>query len=361
MQGRMIGLRLILALTILGTSLSKVIPDAPAYDENAAYLAETTAGLMEGDIQTGGFRNIMKYDSKRWPNGVMPYVISNQYSSSQRAKITSAMAEMKSQAAVSGRTCIQLVPRSNQRDYIYIHPGGGCSSWVGVSGGQQKVSLGWNCLTKGTIQHELLHAFGFWHEQSRPDRDQYVDIFRNNINSGQAYNFDIKYGSRTLGTPYDYDSVMHYGPYSFSRNRQPTILPKDRSKSIGNRNGMSSNDIRKLRLLYKCGAGSTGPVVTTGPVITSPPITGGSDCTNFRGDSYCQEWAGKGKCTTQSNSQWMKIHCTKACNACPPASCKNSYDTTKCINWAKTGECYKNPTWMSRNCSRACNECQYGK
>lgn len=120
----------------------------------------------------------------------------------------------------------------------------------------------------GTIQHEFLHALGkstvslmyrpsqsvvlwshaflgFYHEQSRPDRDTYVNIQWSNIVLGRfvsvgnswhrcvflyvasRFNFD-KYNESevdTLMTPYDYGSVMHYGATAFAMNSSvPTIL-----------------------------------------------------------------------------------------------------------------------------------------
>lgn len=71
----------------------------------------------------------------------------------------------------------------------------------------------------GTVIHELLHATGFFHEQSRADRDDWVDIIWNNIEYGAADQFE-KYSLRTmqyLGANYDYGSVMHYSPYAFSK------------------------------------------------------------------------------------------------------------------------------------------------
>ncbi len=63
--------------------------------------------------------------------------------------------------------------------------------------------------TPGIPAHEFIHALGFWHEQSRPDRDNYVTIYWENIVAGQSNNFD-KYttGVDLLGFPYDYDSIM---------------------------------------------------------------------------------------------------------------------------------------------------------
>jgi len=68
------------------------------------------------------------------------------------------------------------------------------------------------------VMHELMHATGFWHEQSRADRDDHVIINWGNIRQGMEYNF-LKYDLRKiqhLGAAYDTCSVMHYGPYAFS-------------------------------------------------------------------------------------------------------------------------------------------------
>ena len=53
--------------------------------------------------------------------------------------------------------------------------------------GSQDISLGDGCNHQGVIMHEMMHTIGFWHEQSRYDRDQYVEIMWENIEPGNEY------------------------------------------------------------------------------------------------------------------------------------------------------------------------------
>ncbi|XP_036399504.1 high choriolytic enzyme 1-like [Megalops cyprinoides] len=180
-------------------------------------------------------------------NVYVPYVISNQYSSRERAIIERGL------QSFATSTCIRFRRRTRERDFVNIQSRGGCYSFVGRRGGGQVVSLDRRgCVYHQVVQHELLHALGFNHEQTRSDRDRHVRILYQNIIRGQEYNFN-RINTNNLGTPYDYSSVMHYGRYAFSRNRQPTIVPIPNSNvPIGRATQMSRFDILRINRLYQC-------------------------------------------------------------------------------------------------------------
>ncbi|XP_063800654.1 embryonic protein UVS.2-like isoform X2 [Pseudophryne corroboree] len=155
---------------------------------------------------------------------------------------------------VSALTCIRFIPRHKEPDYLRIQPLSGCWSYIGRVGGAQDISLmKTGCLHWGIIQHELLHALGFQHEQCRSDRDKYIRINWGNISQDKERNF-YKLSTQNLGVPYDYRSVLHYGKFAFASDTgKPTLEPTgDPQAVIGQRIGLSSMDVVKINKLFQC-------------------------------------------------------------------------------------------------------------
>ncbi|XP_071965555.1 zinc metalloproteinase nas-13-like [Antedon mediterranea] len=202
--------------------------------------------------------NALKDTSKRWPSGVVPYVINYQLNAYAKSQIQKAIDRY------SAETCIKWVARTSESNYVKIVSKDGCYSSVGVVGGVQELSLGNGCYQSvGIIMHEMMHAIGFYHEQSRTDRDSYVSIQWQNIQDGMEYNFDSYPSSYIddVGVSYDYNSIMHYDAYAFSKNGYETIIPYQSGANIGNRADFSSKDIDKINKYYECdgnGAGGGG-------------------------------------------------------------------------------------------------------
>ena len=70
------------------------------------------------------------------------------------------------------------------REFFFFLYSSVCQSHIGKKGGKQLLSLGSGCKNRGHVTHELMHALGFFHEHTRPDRDKFVKILWNNIKSG---------------------------------------------------------------------------------------------------------------------------------------------------------------------------------
>jgi hypothetical protein len=150
-----------------------------------------------------------------WPNGRIPVVFHPNFPASAKPTVREAMKDwMKTGAAIA----FVEVPSYSGGPYIQVSnsPTGGNSSYTGPLSPTEvfiNVNLGVN--ERSHVVHELGHAIGYPHEQSRPDRDSFVQVQTNNITSdGWIANFEMVrwecWPPGTILTPYDYGSIMHY-------------------------------------------------------------------------------------------------------------------------------------------------------
>jgi hypothetical protein len=147
-------------------------------------------------------------------------------------------------------TIVEFVPKtSSHTDYVEFTTGSGCSSMVGRQTLKQTINLSSSC-SKGNVIHEIGHAIGLWHEQSREDRDTHVKILWGNITPGKEGNFNKHVSDGFDLGSYDYGSIMHYPADGFSKNGLPTIETIPAGIPIGQRIALSAGDLSAVSKLY---------------------------------------------------------------------------------------------------------------
>jgi hypothetical protein len=221
-----------------------VLGRADEMDEAARNVQSPHSGDADGEIAHGvGITG----SQHRWPGGLMPYEIDP--SLPNQSRVTDAIAHW------TQNTSMRFVARTGANagsypNYVRFRPATGCWSQVGMRGGMQEIGLANGCGTGSTI-HEIGHAFGLWHEQSREDRDRFVKINWQNITAGREHNFNQHISDGDDIGAYDYASIMHYPTWAFSKNGQPTIETIPAGQSIGQRNVLSPGDIAAIHSMYQ--------------------------------------------------------------------------------------------------------------
>ncbi|KAK5861887.1 hypothetical protein PBY51_017328 [Eleginops maclovinus] len=216
-------------------------------------IEEANKGFWEDDIlkpPPNTQRSAITDGDKLWTSPV-PYVLDKDLEMNAKGLVLKAFDQFRL------KSCFDFKPRDSEEYYISVKKLSGCFSYIGkvISNGQN-LSIGANCDSIAVVEHEFLHALGFYHEQSRYDRDDYVTIVSENIQEGREHNFDKESNETTTtqGVPYDYWSVMHYGKDAFTNGNGSTIITKDPKFQdvIGQRLEVSPKDVLELNLLYKC-------------------------------------------------------------------------------------------------------------
>jgi hypothetical protein len=214
-----------------------------------------------GGIQSDGLG--IAYDQYLWPKVgsvyQVPYIIT-----SGATNLASALANFNS--ALSGR--IQFVARTSEPNYVNFNfdqndQSGECESDVGMIGGEHEVGGSVAC-NVGTLLHEMGHTLGLYHEQSRADRDTYVMVMYNNIIKASRDNFDqLLDNAQSLGS-YDFASIMHYVPFAFSRNGNPTLESIPAGIGLSNQVGYTAADLDGINRIY-------GFIPSKVTITTNPP------------------------------------------------------------------------------------------
>ncbi|WP_284461879.1 M12 family metallopeptidase [Chryseobacterium sp.] len=221
--------------------------------QDITYERKNGMNFFQGDIvlsdqQLAGDNALHKGGASfsRWPGAKIYYTVAGNMGSINANKITTAVNEYNS------KTNTQWIPRTNQTNYVEFIFGSssGSDGWahIGYQGGKQTISLD-QYISVGSVIHEMGHTVGLYHEHARKDRDQYVSIQWNNIQDGQAYNFNM-YNSGTDIGPFNINSVMMYWPNSYSKNGQPTIKRANNTTFTYNRTGFTTGDINTINAMY---------------------------------------------------------------------------------------------------------------
>ena len=215
--------------------------------------------ILNGDIIVGDdFPKTMTLARSntdyRWENAVVPVLIdASIYSNGKGPEVHAALEEFNT------RSVLCMKPRTTERDYVRIVFStellGAGSSKVGKQGGEQILLLGKGA-SKGTVIHELLHAAGFYHEQNRDDRDEFIQIFMDNVIPEARDNFQKEGGMKIGG--YDFCSIMHYSGKAFLDPSNPdgsTIICIKNIETckncLGQREDFSGQDLLGIEQFYE--------------------------------------------------------------------------------------------------------------
>lgn len=214
------------------------------YNGMAIAYGDILLGYLQEDLPSG-FTSIPVVDY--WPSSTIPYHIQPNVSHPERV--------LQALAYLSEKTILEFIPVENERQdaIVFEHIDKHCLSYVGRISGTQPIFISPGCKTEHIV-HEVLHAIGFLHEHSRPDRDNYIQIHWSHIQGEYHSQFEIMPDiliKEWLKFPYDVHSIMHYESQVFGRNKNTPSLTKKDGGLIPEPYGLSTMDVEKIHSLFR--------------------------------------------------------------------------------------------------------------
>jgi len=311
--------------------------------------------LKQGKDMSGGNAFAAETDvNLRWKDAVIPYKIDCSIENLDDA----VEATMKAMQEWENKTCIRFVKHTNEKYFLNLFRNTHCWGNIGQTS-YTSISIGYGCEYQHVMTHEIGHVVGFYHEQNRKDRDDWVKVHWENI--GQFKDaFDIVKNTNSMGVPYDYESIMHYPWNAFSSNGKDTMTPIKDTKGKVPYIELSKADILQTSRMYNCPAVERKRKAARAKRHSGEIGNEKSDMKDKRDvndvcideNKYCPDWAKMGYC---SNDPYTQQHCKLSCRS--PSCISN----VKCVNndalcpeWAKWGHCQLNP-YVMKECQASCN------
>lgn len=211
--------------------------------------AEAPAGTTEAGFALKG--------TPLWPGGVIPLVFSPQYTPQEKAMVFAACAQWSRRANVR---CVERTNEARFASVIKDPNAAACYAHLGYNpwGGQMSLNLGpaycWE-QPGGRIMHELGHLLGLRHEQTRPDRDQFITMRWENMAADASSRLQYeKVTGQPRASQYDFESIMHYGPAQCGSQGRPAFTVnagyEKFARAVGQRKGLSKLDGEVMASLY---------------------------------------------------------------------------------------------------------------
>lgn len=242
-------------LQLQDTAFRCTIIGKEVYLDGDIYLGDTTALNRLQQLAFGLAIDDSWLLQTRWKNSLVPVLVDNNFQVSEKNSIIEGLNE------IMAATNIAFKLRSTETDYIFYKKVSeeelgfkGGRSPVGRQGNMQEIRI--SAMSKNVAKHETLHSLGFFHEQSRPDRDDFVTIQTKNIQKGAEGNFDKHiFFVKPIGG-YDFMSIMHYGARDFGipdNDNFPKQTIKKKSNpddTIMRGEDLSRRDIAAVNTIY---------------------------------------------------------------------------------------------------------------
>ena len=368
-------------------------------------------------IGCGGMKNLLtsrgvfRQTYRRWTrvrrNGeyvgaIVPYTIDPAFGENEVRGIESALARLNELTKIVSVEPYNKRVHGAEAPILNFVKASYCASFIGnvktnnVQNGKQSVWLSNGCArSKRVVQHEVMHALGFFHEQSRPDRDDYVNVLWENIKDDMESNFKKQQTNvDSLGVPYDYRSILHYQDYLFNTGKgKKTMTKPDGSPIPGPADEATSSDILQIHLMYMCTdrmlqadefseqmclydenclclVDPTTPPPTT---TTMPPEDEPRGACAEDECAWISPWEKRQACTIQCRSEYpggcnrrCKRQCRRRCKRQHPATyepidpnaqctCEPPLEASAPSGQCSPGDCVWRSYWTARKkCRRAC-------